>query len=306
MLRTKPVKYLYLGLLIISIIGIVIGSFYDYEISSVVYKKDANFSLFVASFHIMFDCAFYNVFFGALIGYGVKKIDKKQGLNVLWIVLGTIGIIVFSYMSGTSIFSSNGIFKYYNPELHINLIVEILIGFVSIIGYGLIGFFFVTKYLNRKNILLFLLLLGSFMLAYFAVTITKEFFVRPRYRIIIKYEDSYNNLFHNWFEPFKDFDYFKNLGVNKENFRSFPSGHTVTSSFMCLQMVYLPKLIDKVKTSQVVLFLFGFISLFVLIFTRINCGAHFLSDCSFAVAIGVIVTYICDFIFYKKIDSISE
>lgn len=82
------------------------------------------------------------------------------------------------------------------------------------------------------------------------------------------------------------------LGLLKDSYNSFPSGHTcaATSSFL---LICLPALFKKWNTTWGKLFCFGIPSIytFLVALSRIMCGAHFLTDVlfSFLITLGIII-----------------
>lgn len=73
-----------------------------------------------------------------------------------------------------------------------------------------------------------------------------------------------------------------------EEFKSFPSGHTANASTLML-LALLPALRPGPQKRQTALFAAGFLWACVVGFSRIVAGAHFLSDVTMGLALGLLV-----------------
>lgn len=119
----------------------------------------------------------------------------------------------------------------------------------------------------------------------------KPIFSRLRYRAMTATNDTTFSGFSNWYQPnFQNSlsDAQKAADLSNDIFKSFPSGHTAgASSMLCL--LCLPFLFKQKKISKILIFVLCPLYVFVVGFSRIVMGAHFLSDVVFAMIVG----YIC-------------
>lgn len=87
-------------------------------------------------------------------------------------------------------------------------------------------------------------------------------------------------------------------GASKEEFQSFPSGHSSCSLCLMPIALLLPTLQKKLLGKEAVFF--GVSAVFVLLtdLSRICMGAHFLSDVAMASIIQLLVSGVCIWLFY--------
>ena len=129
-------------------------------------------------------------------------------------------------------------------------------------------------------------LAGVFLLVIFGellvVNCVKVLWGRPRMRLIAADPRAG---FLPWWQPSHALrDALTGAGVAAEEFKSFPSGHTANASTLML-LALRPGL----QKRQTALFAAGFLWACVVGFSRIVAGAHFLSDVTMGLALGLLV-----------------
>lgn len=133
-------------------------------------------------------------------------------------------------------------------------------------------------------------LAGVFLLVIFGellvINCVKVLWGRPRMRLIAADPRAY---FLPWWQPAHALrDALTGAGVAVEEFKSFPSGHTANASTLML-LSLLPALRPGLQKRQTALFAAGFLWACVVGFSRIVAGAHFLSDVTMGLALGLLV-----------------
>ena len=120
------------------------------------------------------------------------------------------------------------------------------------------------------------------------VTLLKSIFHRPRFRSIIATD--YGVEFHNWWVRCGNYkQYMEVFNLPKEEFKSFPSGHTGAAAVLIIVAPFLPMLDEKYQKLQLPL-IYGALAWTLLVaFTRMLVGAHFLSD----ISMGAILAVVC-------------
>lgn len=127
------------------------------------------------------------------------------------------------------------------------------------------------------------------LLAPVAINLIKDPWARPRYRAIVVTDGL---PFQNWWQAGTALrDQFTAMDVPKEEFKSFPSGHTSEAALMVL-LGLLPAAIPKMKKWEPLLVGSGLALPILVAISRIIMGAHFLSD----VTVGFACTYIIAFL----------
>ena len=138
-------------------------------------------------------------------------------------------------------------------------------------------------------------------MATLVVNITKGIMCRPRFRFLYTYASTMSD-YRNWWETgtsVKD-AYINTMGVTSEEFKSFPSGHTATIFSLIPFLVYLPKINEKYCKYETILFYIGLIWILLVAFSRMLVGAHFLTDVSFGLLIGVAIFTCFDLVLFNK------
>ena len=144
-----------------------------------------------------------------------------------------------------------------------------------------------AKDLARQVLLVILVLVVS----YVVVEIVKNFMTRPRPRTLFA---GYAGIeFSPWYQRTSGAeDLMATYGLEKDAFKSFPSGHSVQvaaflAAFYGLSLVY-PSLRQRLGIALVVEIVFAL----VVMSCRMILGAHFLSDVSTGALVSVIAFFV--------------
>ena len=79
--------------------------------------------------------------------------------------------------------------------------------------------------------------------------------------------------------------------ITKEDFKSFPSGHSGTGMIMAMFLAYAPVFFHKLKGKETLMFYIGVAFGFLMMFSRMLVGAHFLTDTCMGSLIVMVVFY---------------
>lgn len=280
----KRIHFLIVGF--VFIIALILGSFYDKEINAVIFDQKNLFGLIVSSFGMMPGYGFLAFAGGITLFTGIQRKN--------WNIWGRIGLFVFTalglgfsvYALGKDVFSING---FYNPKIY--WLGFVIMG-VLMIPVGVLGFFFAKKAKNPYLWLIAMILCAAIFVAIIpGVSLLKSIMHRPRYRFAV--HDEYIN-FHHWWEPCKNYEYLIGdvTGLTKEEFKSFPSGHSGAAMITVIFCTFLACNDEKLKKFDVLFFYIGFTWCLVVMFARMLVGAHYLSD----TVIGASLTLVCFYI----------
>lgn len=271
-------RKLYLIPLIIFTIGIIIGSFFDYQINSAVYVKYNAFGMGFAAFGPFFGYAFFVFFAGLVHRFAIK--ETKLWVKIELFVLSTFGIVASTYLSSGEVTSING---FNIPQWRWLIAIGLAILFIPFFIFG-------DKYGKKTDdkaiLYAFLILVGFMVIDLVPIAqIIKNTMRRPRFRIIVDDSHGIQATFKNWWERFSDYASLKEANPNvasfSEQFKSFPSGHTSVAAILLFGLPYLPLVIPKLKGKENLLFVIGFVYTLLMAFSRMTVGAHFLTDVSF-------------------------
>ena len=267
----------------------IVGSFLDLEISKMAFIKDHGFGIAVSALSMNLGYGVIALMGGIVFHHALKFRDIAwQKILIIVFALAFYGCA--TYFAGEEFFGENGWYGV-APEWVGYLIAAPLMAGCSVSGY------FIAKKVNNPS-LFFLMVVGALFIVLALIigtVLIKNFFHRPRYRIVV-YEGYAD--FYPWWERCVDYkSIMAQFGLLKEEFRSFPSGHTSVCSLVMLFVVVLPFILNKEIKHQVLYFYLALLYALFVANTRIVVGAHFMSD----VGMGGLITTTCLYIYYEII-----
>jgi len=296
----KKFYFICVGFLSFLFVSFIFGSFFDLKISQTIYDQSSLFGMFFASFGEM--PAWFALAIGGTI---IFKISYKE--NIIWKkIVGCIFALLAIGVSTYMIFKCqnsrwNGLNQYLSWcfELIIAIILEVL--------FVLFGWFFVN--IDDKSLLLKIAICCIAIVAFEAlvINILKLLWSRPRFRLIVDggtLEGSYysvEQLFRSWFQPGSGIAKDIFIDVPADQFKSFPSGHT-SDSTVGLIFFFFPLLNKKTEKNKYLPYIIVSISIIWIICvasSRINYGAHYLSDVTFGGLVCTSILFILIFVVFR-------
>lgn len=255
----------------------VIGSFFDFQISTQLFNIDSLFGMLLASYGQL--PAMLCVSVAGMLLIKISKGQKKI-------------VVILSYLFGIlfNIFAIMGITM--DPMLYIPHMSIVLSVMIAVIIVGFIDFIMwkLTQNANREQVKkVIILFLGVMFLEIIIINVIKIPWGRPRMRMIT----AQNQVFQPWWVIGSGMkDHLMSLGIAAEEFKSFPSGHSANAA--CAMMLgVLPVICQKLKGKENLLSFIGIMLTLTVAFSRIIMGAHFLTD----VTVGMSVTFLIEVIF---------
>ena len=270
----------------VAVIGIVLGSFFDLNISTAIASPTNALGLTISAIGPTIGFAGVAAMGGAFIALAIKG-KYPVALKVVFYVLAACCFGVSIYYPAGEYFGING-FYHAAPKWLGYLIVIVP---EAAAGYG--GYVLFKDCQNRNIWIVFCVIIGLLCTALLVVIPTlKDNMHRPRYRLI-----STTDVvgFHNWWEPCKNYkELIEAYDIAGDNFKSYPSGHTAEASILFAPITFLPLAHEKFKKYQMPLF-YGACALVLLVaFARILAAAHFLSDVSTGATIMLTLVFIAN------------
>lgn len=268
----------------IAILGIVFGSVFDFQLSSAIASKTNMVGISISVIGPTIGFMGLALPAGGFIALAKQK-RYKTSINVLLILGAVLYYAIGVFFAGREYFSSHG---FYGSAPYA---LGFVIAAVPLAGGVFLGYK-VFKNTDHPYAWLVLLLFGAvtFMAMIPGTVLLKEIFHRPRFRAINDYEAI---VFHNWWERCKNYkDLMALYNIEKEEFQSFPSGHTTQSGTILVFVAFMPLLNRKLEKFQMGCFIGAFAFVLLIGFARILAAAHFLSDVSF----GIFLTTFCTFV----------
>ena len=285
--------YVFYVICAVLLVGIIIGSFYDYQISVALSNKTAigNFYQHYGNIisHLLYVIA------GVCLFKGLKK--KGERFNTLaWGVLGFSLFWTFYSFLDTSGKYLREVYGYEPGQA--GSFLPLTLSMLTWIALACLTAWLAYLILDDENADM-LLAIGSVILlagifSEFINSWLKVVGCRPRYKYLLTLDDPASE-YRNWWEMIP---YLK----DESSFRSWPSGHMTKATIM----LALPMLADVVKCKKAylrnLLFAFAVFWIVVMGYNRIHMNAHFLTD----VCWGVLITYCLYALTYTLVFSIFE
>lgn len=256
----------------------VIGSFFDYQISSAIFNPNSFFGIFFASYGQLPAMLCFSIG-GCLL---IKIANKKHLVS-----------FVLSYVFGILLtaFAILGIAMdpmLYIPNMSLPISVVIALVLVVVCDYLVLKYSKEAKREDVKKVII--AFIGIMFVEIMLINIIKIPWGRPRMRMISVTPEA---SFQPWWVIGSEMkDKLVALGVAAEEFKSFPSGHTGNAACAMLLGI-LPIICTSLKGKEKTLFISGFVFTLVVAFSRLVMGAHFLTD----VTVGMTITFIVEVIF---------
>lgn len=279
MTKKKNIAFV-IGLIIFCILAICFY-FFDLEISKNMASDNPNFIFILLAAIGEFPIYIGPILFGLVYGFT----SESKNAKLISHFVGIIGMYI------AFIRLTNGIFnEFFSSSIWI--LQYILLAIVALIVYILMFMAFnkidSEKLYKMRDIALiyFIVSLSSFLI----VTLMKNIWGRPRYRILDNNYEAYSN--------FLTISGFKNSKLG-DNYRSFPSGHTNAASSILVLSLITPRFTNKKWVKYLITGICIVYPVLVAI-SRICVGAHYASDVLFGFGVSftcLLTTYI---IFKKK------
>ena len=268
----------------VAIIGIIFGSFFDLNISTAIASPTNKFALAISAIGPTIGFAAVAAMGGGFIAFALKG-HYHIALKIMFFVFAAACYGVAVYYPAGEYFGING---FYNPDLKwLGYVIVILPEAAAVVG----GYFLFKDFKNDKMWIVFLIIVGLLLIALLGIIpILKDTMHRPRYRIVSTTPVEY----HDWYVPCTDFETWIKSGIDKDNFKSYPSGHTAEAAIFLVPTVFLPLAHDKFKKVQLPLFLGGCGLVLIVALARILAAAHYLSDVSFGATIMITLLFIAN------------
>jgi len=276
-------RWLYIPLVLPFIIGLIIGSFKDLEIAESVYWgvsfADNPFGMLCSAFAPIISYMFLTFVSGYFLYFATIEKENNWLKAFYWFV-GTCAYAVSIFFTQDKIISVNS-FDYSSLK-----IPGIFICALFLLPFYFIGYKTAKKKQNKTFLFACIALLFVYGLALVPATqFTKWIIRRPRYRTLdVEEYKTLGVTYLNWWQRnplWKQIkEVFADSSSYKEDFKSFPSGHTCEACMVAISLPYLGTLDQKhVKREPLYVFI-GLAFTIMVGFSRMTMGAHFLSDVS--------------------------
>ena len=290
-------RYHLLIIIGILLIGFVLGSFFDLQIDKVLWSENNPFGLIMASFGVYPCYAGLAFVGGGLMSTTIKRKELPVWGKILCFFLSALAFVMAIYLCAKEWPSVNG----YNVP-HLAWLSYLIAGLVFA------GVYVAAYLICRKGDIKQMWAMLLVMTVIFTVALLPAGFAikliihRPRFRYLVR---TGATPFYNWWENcanYKDYigGHIDGFPITKEDFKSFPSGHSGTGMIMAMFLAYAPIFFKKLKGKETLMFYIGAVYGFLMMFSRMLVGAHFLTDTCMGSLIVMVVFYIVNEFARKK------
>lgn len=288
-------RLLFIPPIAILFILFIVGTFCDFQISSAIANVNFKFSNVVAGL-----CIYPLSAAIAFIGATFIKIIVIKRYKLVWqnILIGLFGVVCIAF--STFLFGDQ-----MKSVLAFNFSSKFLIpvGLIASIPGSICGYF-LFKYVDNKEYVKKILYLAVVLFVSFGIIwVLKKLAPRARYISIVT-DERFKDCYRPWYKPNlgkEMIDLLKSTYLGKEAVESFPSGHSSSGILTMILISSLPMFIDKLKNKQTLMFYIGFAYFLIVAFFRFICGAHFVSDITFAGLTNLAVYFVGNEIYLRKL-----
>ena len=285
----KKMRFPLLIVMGVGVIGIILGSFFDFQISSAIANPKSTIGLLISAIGPTIGFAAVALMGGGFIAFGLKK-EYHIALRVLFFVLAAccFGVSIF-YPAG-EYFGVNGF--YWAAPKAVGYAIVLLPEAAAVVG----GYFLFRNISNKNMWIVWCIVIGLLLIALLAIIPNvKDYVRRPRYRFLALLENPRSE-FHQWWQPCRNYkDLMAQYNIeSSDHFKSYPSGHSAEASILIVAATFYPLADKKFEKYQLPVFLGACGVTALVMFARILAAAHFLSDVSWGMTIVVTLTFIAN------------
>lgn len=258
---------------------LVVGTFFDLQISTALFDSSSAFGIFFAAYGEM-PAGLALVVAGVLL---IKfrnraSVGKAIGQIIGAALLLALGAMILTFM----------------PTLYLNTSPAILAAIgLAIGGLTTWGVLRLSSAADRRvAIRVAVVLLVVVIAEMILINLIKIGWQRPRMRLL---EENSSVLFSPWYSPGNPAKAeLMAQGISSEEFKSFPSGHVGNATTMILLTVLIPLRMSLARFAPL-FFWFGALWAGLVALSRVIVGAHFVSD----TVIGATVTLVVILLAYR-------
>ena len=270
-------------------ITLLIGTFNDEAIAGALFTPNNLFIKYLTSTGV-FPFFAGAVFFTGSLCERIIDSDLKKAPKILLCIVFYAAATFVGFIGAGSIVDKDCLGSIF-PALNRNIPVIIGICLVTNPLLLVAGFLTAGKVQDRKFVKRLITVLVLLGLSYALMQIFKGAFSRPRYRLVV--QDYEGTGFIPWYIRFNGAgELVEKFGIDKGEFRSFPSGHSILSMSVIVILQMLSRYFEKLKDKQLILGVVGFVFALMIMGTRMILGAHYLSDVSFGALISSVMALV--------------
>ncbi len=286
-MEKKYSQQIKLSLVMLIFFGVLFltGTFLDKSVAEILFSPQNTFAKLITSTGTYPFYAAQVLFLGALFERSVHS-ERAILIKILLCAVCSYAALNIGYIGASSLASSNNLGRIF-PSIIGR--ADVITALSVILEYPLfiVGYLAAGRSEDRLLVRRVVGLLIVMLIAYVVMQELKNSFCRPRYRTaVLGYEGV---TFVPWYKPFHEAaEYTLKYGLRADEFRSFPSGHSLLSTSTMYIFPSLAWLFPKLKGKGTHLFIVGVAFGSIIMLSRMMLGAHYLSDVSAGAIIGTL------------------
>lgn len=275
---------------------LVLGTFIDERTARSIYSPDNTFVKFVTSTGVYPFFAAAVLFTGAFCQRIIFS-EIKKPVKILICIVAYAAATFVGFIGAGSIVDKDCLGSIY-PQLNRN--IPVIVGICVVCNPVLLclGYYLAKKSKDGRLLKRLICILALLAISYGLMQVFKGVFHRPRFRLAVLGVEGVG--FVPWYTPFpKAAELIEKFGIDKGEFRSFPSGHSILSMSTVFILQSLTWFSAKLKDKQLVFGIIGMLFAVVIMFSRMILGAHYLSDVAFGAVISSFIALVYTVIQHK-------
>lgn len=263
---------------------LLVGTFFDETIAKALYMPH-NLAATVVTTIGIYPFATAIVLFMGVACERIVHVKKEKATKIVLAAITALIAVAIGFVGAASLVDVDclgGIV----PGLNRNIPVIAILSLVIEYPLFYMGWRWAKNsddpFLLRRAICLTVVLVAAFAF----MQLTKGVFNRPRYRSVAEGLEGVG--FVPWYRISPDpANLMSAYGLDKNEFRSFPSGHAILSISTISILLSLTWLFPRLRTKRSLLCWVGFAFAILIMLTRMLLGAHYLSDVAAGALIGL-------------------
>ena len=284
---------------VLALIGLLLGSFFDLQITNLLYVGKNFWSEFV-EYGGTLPTAMVIGSAGTLLAVFFKNRNKENDKIWMWLSF-VLGILLAGGYWGFDTFS-----RHTELGLLSKFYIYVPLGSIIMVGLQILVYLFVKDGDSKTYVKKALVIIIATLLVMLLTFGVKLINARPRYMWMV--DINRTDLFKQWYQFSTDKTLYKEImGDNYNSYwiQSWPSGH---SSFAALTALAMLLVSCNKKTQDQEIFVYGVTAIWTIaiMIGRILDGHHFLSDVCTGALITIVSVYIPAILMYRKEVQIRE
>lgn len=214
----------------------------------------------------------------SFLGASILTLSKKQITDAKkrrWLMAFAILLFVLSFFYFcTTLYVSNA------HAFEVHFAIAYPVGLVILCAAAYLGYRLSQNSEDNTLLQKVLFLAAVSLVTMLIISCTKRLMCRPRFRFVLA--SDIPDYYKNWWQSGKAIKNSLGMGMESDEFASFPSGHSAYAMFAVFLFPALADYVRGLAKYKPYLFALGFVWWAATAFSRLTMGAHYLTDVTIA------------------------